>query len=163
MGSFLQLVGGISDLPCDGDPWREPKALDRCASCVTCVRRCPTGAITEDRFLIHVERCLTYHNESATDMPAWIAPSAHHCLVGCMRCQTPCPENRAVAGKFEDRGEFSEPETQLMARRVPFDQLPGDMTARFKAMEINEEYGALCRNLSLLLDQVPPEAPCPST
>jgi epoxyqueuosine reductase len=29
MGSFLQLVGAYSDLPCESDPWREPKMLDR--------------------------------------------------------------------------------------------------------------------------------------
>ena len=43
IGSFLQLVGAFSDLSCDDDPWREPKAPDRCESCVTCLRRCPTG------------------------------------------------------------------------------------------------------------------------
>ena len=77
MGSFLQLVAAFTDLPCEEDPWREPKALDRCDSCVTCVRHCPTGAITEDRFLIRVERCLTFHNEAADDFPDWMDPAWH--------------------------------------------------------------------------------------
>ena len=107
MGSFLQLVGAFSDLPSEADPWDEPKALERCESCVACRRHCPTGAITDDRFLLHAERCLTYHNEAAADFPDWIDPSWHHCLIGCMRCQSACPENRAVVGWFEDRGPSS--------------------------------------------------------
>jgi epoxyqueuosine reductase len=151
MGSFLQLVGAFSDLPCDGDPWREPKALDRCQSCVACVRRCPTGAITEERFLLHAERCLTYHNEAARDFPDWIDPSWHHCLVGCMRCQTVCPENRAVKDWFEDRVEFSERETALLIERVPFDRLPAETAAKLRSLEINEDYRNLCRNLSMII------------
>ena len=100
-------MGAFSDLPCDGDPWREPKALERCESCVACLRNCPTGAITRDRFLLRAERCLTYHNEAAGDFPGWIDPSWHHCLIGCLRCQTACPENKAVLEWFEDRAEFS--------------------------------------------------------
>jgi epoxyqueuosine reductase len=153
MGSFLQLVGAFSDLPCDGDPWREPKALDRCESCVVCLRLCPTGAITNDRFLLHAERCLTYHNEAAGDFPNWIDPSSHHCLIGCMRCQTVCPENRAVQEWFEDRAEFSEHETTLFIRRVPFDRLPSETAAKMKSLEINEDYRLLCRNLSMIIER----------
>ena len=151
MGSFFQLVGAFSDLPCDCDPWREPKALDRCDSCVTCLRTCPTGAIAEDRFLLRAERCMTYHNEAAADFPSWIAPSWHHCLVGCMRCQTACPENKAVKDWFEDRAEFSGEETALFIQRVPRDRLPAETEAKLGSLEINEEYRSLCRNLSMII------------
>lgn len=151
MGSFLQLVGAYSDLPCDGDPWREPKALDRCESCIACLRHCPTGAITKDRFLLHAERCLTYHNEAACDFPSWINPSWHHCLIGCMRCQTACPENRAVLEWFEDRTEFSEQETALFIKHMPLYRLPAKTVAKMKSLEINEDYRLLCRNLSMII------------
>jgi epoxyqueuosine reductase len=151
MGSFLQLVGAFSDLPCDGDPWREPKALDRCKSCVACLRLCPTGAITIDRFLLRAERCLTYHNEAADDFPCWIDPTWHHCLIGCLRCQTVCPENRAVLEWFEDRAEFSEQETTLFIQRVPLDRLPAETLVKIKSLEINEDYRLLCRNLSMII------------
>jgi len=151
MGSFLQLVGAFSDLPCEDDSWREAKALDRCESCVACLRQCPTGAVTNDRFLLRAERCLTYHNEAAADFPGWIDPAWHHCLVGCMRCQTACPENRAVSGWFEDRAEFSEQETGLFMQRVPFDRLPAETAAKLQSLEINEDYSLLCRNLSMII------------
>jgi len=151
MGSFMQLVGAFSDLPCKEDPWREPKALDRCESCVACLRRCPTGAIAEERFLLHAERCLTYHNEAANDFPNWIDPSWHHCLIGCMRCQTICPENKAVVNWYEDRAEFSEQETGYFIRRVPLDRLPSETTKQIKSLEINVDYQLLCRNLSMII------------
>jgi epoxyqueuosine reductase len=151
MGSFLQLVGAFSDLPCDGDPWREPKALDRCESCVACLRHCPTGAIANDRFLLRAERCLTYHNEAAGDFPSWIDPSWHHCLIGCLRCQAACPEDRAVLAWLEDRAEFSEQETTLFIQRVPLDRLPAETVAKLNSLEINEDYRLLCRNLSMII------------
>jgi epoxyqueuosine reductase len=151
MGSFLQLVAGFSDLRSTNDPWQEPRALDRCDSCVACMRLCPTGAITSDRFLIHAERCLTYHNEAAADFPSWIDPSWHHCLIGCLRCQTACPENKSVQAWFEDREEFSEQETALLVQGVPLDLLPTETAAKVGKLEINEDYRLLCRNLSMVI------------
>jgi epoxyqueuosine reductase len=156
MGSFMQLVGAISDLPVDEDPWREPKALDRCGSCVACLRLCPTGAIADDRFLIRAERCLTYHNEAASDFPDWIDPSWHHCLIGCLRCQIGCPVNRTVVDWYEDRAEFSEQETSLFLQRIPLDRLPAETAVKVKSLEINEDFRLLCRNLSMIIDRVSP-------
>jgi epoxyqueuosine reductase len=151
MGSFLQLVGAFSDLTGDRDPWRRPKMLDRCVSCTACLRHCPTKAITKDRFLLHAELCLTYHNEAKRDFPDWINPSWHHCLIGCLRCQYACPENKGLPGWFEDRAEFSEQETKLLIQRVPPDRLPAETAVKVKSLEINEDYGVLCRNLSMVL------------
>jgi epoxyqueuosine reductase len=151
MGSFLQFVGAFSDLPSEQDPWSEPQMLDRCKSCIACLKHCPTGAIAEDRFLLHAEICLTYINESANDFPGWINPSWHHCLVGCMKCQVICPENKAVINWFEDRAEFSEEETILFVQQVPLDELPGDTAGKIKSLQINEDFRILCRNLSMII------------
>jgi epoxyqueuosine reductase len=152
MGSFLQLVGAFTDMPYDSDPWREAKSLDLCESCVACIGECPTGAISEDRFLLHTDLCLTYHNEADEDFPKWIDPAWHHCLVGCLRCQTVCPENRGVADWIEDRNEFSERETSLLLERVPFDHLPVETADKVRSLEINEDFTLLCRNLSMIID-----------
>jgi hypothetical protein len=57
-------------------------------------KKCPTAAIKPDQFLLHAEYCLTFHNEKRGEFPEWIGTPAHHCLVGCMRCQIICPENK---------------------------------------------------------------------
>jgi epoxyqueuosine reductase len=154
MGSFLQLVGAFSDLPCDQDPWSELQMLDRCKSCTACIKHCPTGAIPGDRFLLHAEICLTWHNESANDFPDWINPSWHNCLIGCMKCQSICPENKSMKNWFEDRAEFSEKETNLFIQYVPFDRLPSVTAAKIKSLQINEDFHGLCRNLSMLIEQL---------
>jgi epoxyqueuosine reductase len=153
MGSFLQLVGTFSDMPCSGHVWREPGMLRRCDSCVACLRSCPAGAIVKDRFLLHAERCLTYHNEAAAELPAWVDPSWHHCLIGCMKCQSVCPENKSFLSWFDDRHEFSEYETEFLVERAPFDQLPVETAAKLRSLQLNEDYRILCRNLSLLLNK----------
>lgn len=154
-GSFHQLVGLFSDWPCEDDLWRAPKAMERCQSCLACRRNCPTGAIPADRFLLQAERCLTFHNEAEGEFPCWIPAAAHHCLVGCMRCQEVCPENEAVRDRFEDRGAFSESETTLFLQGVPLDQLPPETVEKWRSLELTEDYRILGRNLSLLLGNTP--------
>lgn len=151
MGSFLQLVGLFSDLPCMQDPWREPKMLARCATCAACLERCPSGAIDDDRFLLHAERCLTLLNESAEDFPDWAKPSWHHCLLGCMRCQDRCPENRGVTGWVEDRIEFSETETSALLDQRATDRLPGALVAKLRSLELNYDQKLLGRNLAAII------------
>jgi epoxyqueuosine reductase len=153
MGSFLQLVGAFSDLPCENDAWGPPESLDLCEKCVACQRKCPTGAIESDRFLLRADRCLTLHNEGEDDFADWIDPDWHHCLVGCMRCQSVCPENKDVKEWCEERCEFSERETALLIDCVPIDRLPAETAAKLKSLEINEEYRLLCRNLSMLIER----------
>jgi len=96
MGSFHLLFAFYSDLPCEQDDWRKMKVLERCSNCRACVIKCPTGAIGEDRFLLHAERCLSFFNEKPADVPfpAWIDPSWHNSIYGCMTCQRYCPEDK---------------------------------------------------------------------
>ena len=71
--------------------------------------------------------------------------------MGCMRCQTLCPENKPVRGWFEDRAEFSEEETRLLLDRVPLERVPGATAAKIAGLEMTEDYLVICRNLSMLL------------
>jgi len=96
MGSYLQLVGCVTDADLPVPPgWtpHEPCLLDLCETCGACEVACPTGAIDGDRVLLHAERCLTLANEAASAFPSWLPSSAHHCLIGCLHCQRTCPAN----------------------------------------------------------------------
>ena len=97
LGSFIALGTFVSDLECDDVPAQSQEALALCASCHACREACPTGAIGDDRFLLHAERCITFWNEKTPDIafPDWIRPEWHNALFGCMHCQRVCPENRA--------------------------------------------------------------------
>jgi epoxyqueuosine reductase len=124
MGSFFRLTAFYSDLPSQQDTWIEHQTMERCHNCSACLKSCPTKAISSERFLLHAERCLTFHNESQRDFPAGLDPAWHHCLLGCLRCQIICPENKALRNWTEDRGTFSEAETTLLLDRSQTDELP---------------------------------------
>ena len=96
MGSYLQLVGCVTDADLPLPPgWTpcEPCLLELCETCGACEAACPTGAIDGSRILLHAERCLTLANEASGVFPTWLPSSAHHCLIGCVHCQRACPEN----------------------------------------------------------------------
>jgi epoxyqueuosine reductase len=126
MGSFLRLVTYHSDMPCKEDEWREPVYMERCKDCRACRKACPTGAIGEDRFLLHAERCITWWNEKSSDVefPGWIQPEWHNCLVGCMLCQFICPENKPYIDIFNEGPCFSEEETNWFLSGQPLEELP---------------------------------------
>lgn len=118
-GSYHQLVGFVVDEP----PRRaeagiaaaaEPAMLPACGRCRVCARACPTGAISEDRFLLHGERCLTFLNEGPGEWPAWVPPSAHKCFIGCLACQEACPENRGRLKYVDLEPAFDEEETAVI-------------------------------------------------
>ncbi len=154
MGSFHHLFTFYSDMPCEHDDWRELKMLDRCSHCRACIIKCPTGAIAEDRFLLHAERCLSFHNEKPADVPfpAWIDPAWHNSLFGCMFCQRYCPENK----KFKDwvvvRVEFSQEETALILNQRLHTALPQGILEKLNSLELVDSLDELPRNLGVLLD-----------
>jgi len=150
-GSFFQLVGALSDLPSPDDPWGSLRMMERCESCIACLCACPTGAITQDRFLLHAERCITFHNERSAAFPAWIDPAWHTCLLGCMRCQSVCPENKGVLSWVEEREEFSEEETRLLLACAPLETLPTSTVERLRRLDILDDLPVFARNLSVLL------------
>jgi len=169
MGSFHGLVAVYSDLPAQEDNWREAQMMESCRNCSACLRHCPVGAIpstapfdsaqgklragTSERFLLHAERCITFHNEKPGDVPfpAWIDPSWHNCLMGCLHCQRVCPQNREFLYWVEERVEFSQEETALLLQGVALDQFPPATAKKLEQSNVVELLDVLPRNLGVLL------------
>ena len=178
MGSFYGLVAVYSDLPPQEENWREPQMMESCQNCSACLRHCPVGAIpsappfdpsaglransaqgglrtgSSERFLLHAERCITFHNEKAGDVPfpAWIDPSWHNCLIGCLHCQKVCPQNKEFLHWVEERVEFSQEETALLLQGVALDQLPPGTAKKLEQSDVVELLDVLPRNLGVLLN-----------
>lgn len=152
LGSLHALRAFFSDLPCPEDAWQEPVLLAACEHCTACRRHCPTGALTADRFLLHAERCLTWHNERTATLPAWLEPGWHNAIIGCMHCQRVCPENRPFLERVEPGPEFSAEETSLLLSGSPAEALPAETVAKLTAVDLMEALDVLPRNLGFLID-----------
>jgi len=154
MGSFHHLFALYSDIPCEEDEWREPTTMERCQNCRACIIKCPTGAIGEDRFLIHAEKCLVFHNEKPGDVPfpEWIDPTSHNSLIGCMICQRYCPEDRKVKDRMEILAKFSYEETSLLLHASTPDLLPVATLEKLKLLGLADSPDVLPRNLGVLLN-----------
>ncbi|MGE5530276.1 MAG: 4Fe-4S double cluster binding domain-containing protein [Patescibacteria group bacterium] len=114
LGSYHQLVGILTDAdlaPLSGTAMNSYPLMPECDNCQACLKACPAGAIRRDRILLDAERCLTLLNENAGPWPAWLPASVHHCLVGCLACQSVCPANRDLFRYEEITPGFSAAET----------------------------------------------------
>jgi epoxyqueuosine reductase len=152
LGSYCRLTAFYTDLPVETDPWGESRMLEACRTCRACLKICPSGAITEERFLLNTTRCLTYANETEEPFPAWINPAWHHCLVGCLRCQSVCPENRALPKWVEIGAEFFEEETENLLQGITAERLPEVTREKLERLDLTEYCGmVLARNLEALL------------
>ncbi|MCP4679156.1 MAG: hypothetical protein GY854_27420 [Deltaproteobacteria bacterium] len=151
MGSFFQPVVFYSDLPYEEDTWREPCVMETCQDCKICVAKCPTGAITSERFLLRAEKCLVFHNERSREhpFPDWIDPASHNCLVGCMLCQQFCPENKPFLDWFEGNETFSHEETSLILKGTSSDQLQATTQAKLERLGLQYFFEILPRNLGV--------------
>jgi len=153
MGSFHRPVVFISDVPCAEDNWGKPSVLDLCENCTACAKACPTDAVGSDRFQLHAERCLTFHNERRNDFPEWLSPAWHNSLVGCMICQKVCPANKELVKWIEDGAVFNHEETALILDGVSEDHLPHAALEKLKKLGIMEYGHVLGRNLKALIDK----------
>jgi len=152
MGSFFRLVGFVSDFPCEDSNWTEPKMVSTCKKCTACLKNCPTQAIIEDRFLINAHNCLTFHNERVIAFPEWLDADIHHCIVGCMKCQIVCPENKEVLKWKELKEFFTEEETHSLLNKKPNSELPNNILEKLERLSLTEYIEILPRNLKAVLN-----------
>jgi epoxyqueuosine reductase len=155
MGSFMRLTALYTDMPVESDNWQEAKEMETCRNCSLCQNACPTGAITKDQFLLHAEKCLTYHNEkdSSIPFPDWIRPEWHNCIIGCIRCQAACPKNKPYLTQVEDTVEFTESETKVMLKGTPCEKMPEETVKKMQRLSLTDYYKELPRNLTVLLQK----------
>ena len=156
MGSFHRLTTLYSDFPTEEDNWKELEMMDLCKECSVCTRKCPTGAIPTDRFLLRVERCITYHNEQPPEksFPNWIDPTWHNCLVGCLHCQKVCPANKKVINWTKPGPEFSEDETNQIMNGIKFDDLSTETKEKVEKFDLVNYFEVLPRNLTPFLKKM---------
>jgi epoxyqueuosine reductase len=151
-GSYYRLKIFFSDLPCPDDHWQEPEALAFCSKCAACINKCPTHAISRDRFLIEAGKCLTFFNEASYEFPQWIDSKCHNCLIGCMICQDVCPANKPHVPWVRPGGEFSAEETSMILQGIPKNRLPAGMVKKLEKVNMLDDYGVLKRNLGALIE-----------
>jgi epoxyqueuosine reductase len=116
------------------------------------MKACPTDAIGSDRFLLHAERCITFHNERRAEFPDWLSPAWHNCLVGCMICQKVCPANKDVVKWIEESARFDHQETDFLLDERPRSEMPRDMITKLEQLGLMEYFDVLGRNLKVLLE-----------
>jgi epoxyqueuosine reductase len=154
MGSYNLLWAFLSDVPAAEDHWSELDVLDACNHCSHCDRACPTECILRGDFIIDAGRCITLYNENDGKFPNFILPSMHHALMGCMKCQTRCPENGGFGELFGSLGEVTSAETRQVLQGAPDDSLLASLRKKlpgFPALESKELFPVLTRNLKVLI------------
>jgi len=152
MGSYHRLTVFASDLPFDHDSWQELQILERCSKCKACQNNCPTGAISAAQFLIKAERCLTYYNERLEPFPNWIDPKSHNSIIGCMKCQNICPENKKYKSVMINKENFSKTDTNLILKGIPFEELPEKLQLKINNLSLLRYYKHLPRNIKMLIE-----------
>ena len=156
MGSFLNLVPFYSDAPPADHDWYDIRMLKQCTNCTICLKNCPTGAISGDRFLIDNKRCLTHFNEAGRDahFPDWIPLSVHNALYGCNLCQLECPVNKPYLGNTIELAAFDAAETEMLYAGKPFKSFPGNLQQKISRLNMYDLLDALPRNLGVLFKQL---------
>lgn len=153
MGSYHRLTLFASDLPCENDSWQELQVLEKCGNCNACQNSCPTKAICSKNFVIKAERCLAYLNEQSGLFTKWIDPKSHNSIIGCIRCQSICPENKKYISTLKYKEEFSEEESGMILKEIPFEELPEKLQLKFDNLCLKNYYKLLYRNITALIEK----------
>jgi epoxyqueuosine reductase len=151
-GSMVRLDAYVTDAPLEAEEYTNKGSdlLSSCPPCRNCHHHCPTGCIPLSGTVIDARRCLTYFNESEAPFPDWLDPRAHHCLVGCMRCQELCPQNRYYLRKQKLVAEFSREETEIVLKNLPPGQVPEALLGKLRQLDLDGYSTVLGRNLLAL-------------
>jgi epoxyqueuosine reductase len=153
-GSYNRLLAFITDYEFHEDSWGGIKAMENCSTCFACANNCPTGAIDKEQFLIHAQNCITNFNEYEPPIPEWIKPDWHNSIIGCMKCQTACPQNNMLLDNVDKRIYFDENETKMILGGSQLNELPEETRNKITFAGMDSYYSVLPRNLRLLIDKM---------
>jgi len=73
IGSWVQYTVFLTDMPYDDSNWRDkPIMAAECEDCDICIKACPKGAISKDRFLYFREKCKGCNTECLWPCPLFV-------------------------------------------------------------------------------------------
>jgi len=156
-GSMINLVAYFTDFEFEEDHWTEIKMMDQCESCNICIKNCPTNAIpslSNEDFVIDAGKCISVYNEIKGTIPNWIPSDAHNALIGCMRCQKPCPINREVIGLTKRLEDVIEEETKMILEGISDNKLAESLSQKLKMFspsDAEKGFPVIKRNLKFLI------------
>lgn len=136
LGSFISLRAYFTDCLLEEGDCCEMELLEACQKCRACLHRCPMGCISEENFIIDVGRCITLYNEGEIAFPDWMPRQVHHALVGCMKCQWPCPANREAVKRIGRLEPVSEQETDKILTGKPDAELIKSLSRKLKGFPL---------------------------
>ena len=157
MGSMISLFAYFTNYLFEVDNWTELNMMDDCKTCRICIDNCPTNAIptpSNENFVINAGKCIPVYNEIKGTFPDWIPPNAHNALIGCMRCQLPCPGNHEVIKLIEKFEDVTEKETKMILDGIFNEDLINIMSKKLKMFappDADRILPVIRRNLSVLL------------
>ena len=157
MGSMLNLYACYTNFQFEEDNWTEMKMMDHCSNCKICINNCPTNTIptpSDETFVINAGKCISVYNEIDGKIPNWISADAHNALMGCMRCQLPCPGNRGVIKLIERFEDITETETKMMLEGITEQEFLNTLSKKLKMFYPSDAqlfFPRLKRNLKLLI------------
>lgn len=155
MGSMLCLFAFFTDHIFDEDHWKDLQMMESCENCRLCSVRCPTHAISEDSFVIEVERCLPLYNEIRGEIPASVPRYAHNSLIGCMHCQLECPANKEAISNAVQCEQLTELETIAILEEKENDDMVRALCDKLKVStpdSVRKDLPVFSRNLKLLIE-----------
>jgi len=156
-GSMINLFAYFTDFQFEEDNWTEKKMMEQCENCTICVNNCPTNAIpvpNDDNFVINAGKCISVYNEIQGIIPDWIPSQAHNALIGCMKCQKPCPSNHKTIKITEKLEDITEEETKMILEGKTDEKIVKSLSEKLKMFTppyADKMLPVIKRNLELLI------------
>jgi epoxyqueuosine reductase len=157
MGSYLQLVGLVTDMIMEPESTKnflhiQDNLMSDCQECSACLKACSTGAIAEDRILLHAEKCYTRFSENAGELPQDILPPSPECIIGCLKCQNICPMNRGKLNRKNTPFSLTEEETSFIVNHFDTEApLWTTIHQKFTTLQLTEGSEIFARNFQRLV------------
>ena len=160
-GSYIRLIGFVTNAEFESEFYPEKKSdkitLENCEKCAACKNNCPTNAIDDDRFRLHVDRCLSDYSESIGEWPDFVKRAKNKCLVGCLNCQQVCLYNKHLtdASIVLHEGFTGEETDYILGKSVKnMDEVATAIEEKIEKLGLAKHKEYIVRNLRALINNI---------
>lgn len=146
-GSYFFLAEVISDLVLASDH----PVDDHCGTCTKCIDACPTGAISEEGYLLDSNKCISYLTiERKDEIPDEFNGKMANWMFGCDICQAVCPWNKFSSP--HDESKFIAKEELLVKSKKEWEEITTEVFEKlFEGSPVKRtKYAGLKRNIEFL-------------